>query len=243
MYPLERNSASVVYIEDDEKLARLTARYLESHQVRVTIATDPREGIAAVLRERPDVVLLDLMLPEMDGFQVCQKLRARVDTPIIMLTARGEEADRVMGLEGGADDYIAKPFSARELLARIRANVRRARGLVSSGGEKQVVTGALSMDLSTRSASFGGVELVLTTYEFDLLYALAERSGRVLTREQLMDLVRGCVDEAFDRSIDVHISHLRKKLGDDPRSPRIIKTVRGIGYVFAEKSEVNVGST
>jgi len=242
MQPLERTSASVVYIEDDEKLARLTARYLESHQVRVTIATDPREGIATVLRERPDVVLLDLMLPEMDGFQVCQKLRARVDTPIIMLTARGEEADRVMGLEGGADDYIAKPFSARELLARIRANVRRARGLVSPSAEKQVTTGALSMDLGTRSASFGGVELILTTYEFDLLYALAERSGRVLTREQLMDLVRGCVDEAFDRSIDVHISHLRKKLGDDPRSPRIIKTVRGIGYVFAEKSEVNVGS-
>lgn len=242
MQPLERNSASVVYIEDDEKLARLTARYLESHQVRVTIATDPREGIAAVLRERPDVVLLDLMLPEMDGFQVCQKLRARIDTPIIMLTARGEEADRVMGLEGGADDYIAKPFSARELLARIRANVRRARGLVGPVAEKQVVTGALFMDLATRSASFGGVELLLTTYEFDLLHALAERAGRVLTREQLMDLVRGCVDEAFDRSIDVHISHLRKKLGDDPRSPRIIKTVRGIGYVFAERSEVNIGS-
>lgn len=242
MQPLERHSASVVYIEDDEKLARLTARYLESHQVRVTIATDPREGIAAVLRERPDVVLLDLMLPEMDGFQVCQKLRARIDTPIIMLTARGEEADRVMGLEGGADDYIAKPFSARELLARIRANVRRARGLVGPVAEKQVITGALTMDLATRSASFGGVELLLTTYEFDLLHALAERAGRVLTREQLMDLVRGCVDEAFDRSIDVHISHLRKKLGDDPRSPRIIKTVRGIGYVFAERSEVNVAS-
>jgi DNA-binding response OmpR family regulator len=242
MQASEKVSASIVYIEDDEKLARLTARYLESHQVRVTIATDPHDGIAAILRERPDVVLLDLMLPGMDGFEVCRKLRARVDTPIIMVTARGEEADRVMGLEGGADDYIAKPFSARELLARIRANVRRARGLAGPTAERQVVTGALVVDPVSRSATFGGVMLSLTTYEFDLLYALAERAGRVLTREQLMDLVRGCIDEAFDRSIDVHISHLRKKLGDDPRNPRIIKTVRGIGYVFAERPEVNVGS-
>lgn len=241
MQPSETTSASIVYIEDDEKLARLTARYLESHHVRVTIATDPREGIAAVLRERPDVVLLDLMLPGMDGFEVCQKLRSRVDMPIIMLTARGEEADRVMGLEGGADDYMAKPFSARELLARIRANVRRARGLVGPVAERRLVTGALVIDLASRSVTFGGALLSLTTYEFDLLYALAERAGRVLTREQLMDFVRGCVDEAFDRSIDVHISHLRKKLGDDPRSPRIIKTVRGIGYVFAECPEANVG--
>lgn len=237
----EKNATSIVYIEDDEKLARLTARYLESHQIRVTLAVEPREGIAAVLRERPDLVLLDLMLPEIDGFEVCRKLRARVDMPIIMVTARGEEADRVMGLEGGADDYIPKPFSARELLARIRANVRRARGLARPGAERQLVTGALAIDQATRSATFGGADLSLTTYEFDLLYALAERAGRVLTREQLMDLVRGCIDEAFDRSIDVHISHLRKKLGDDSRNPRIIKTVRGIGYVFAERSEVNVG--
>lgn len=243
MQTSEKTSASIVYIEDDEKLARLTARYLESHQVRVTVATDPREGIAAVFRERPDVVLLDLMLPGMDGFEVCQKLRARVDTPIIMLTARGEEADRVMGLEGGADDYMAKPFSARELLARIRANVRRARGQVGPAAERYVIAGALTIDPGARSAIYGGTSLSLTTYEFDLLYALAERAGRVLTREQLMDIVRGCADEAFDRSIDVHISHLRRKLGDDPRSPKIIKTVRGIGYVFAERPEVDVGTT
>ncbi|WP_437962033.1 response regulator transcription factor [Sorangium sp. So ce119] len=229
----ERSAASIVYIEDDEKLARLTARYLESHNVRVTVATDAREGIACVLRERPDVVLLDLMLPEIDGYEVCQKLRARVDTPIIMVTARGEEADRVMGLEGGADDYIAKPFSARELLARIRAQARRARGLSGPAAERLLVVGALTIAPAARRATLDGVELSLTTYEFDLLHALAGRAGRVLTREQLVDLVRGSADEAFDRSIDVHISHLRKKLGDDPRSPRIIKTVRGIGYVFA----------
>jgi DNA-binding response OmpR family regulator len=229
----ERSAASIVYIEDDEKLARLTARYLESHNVRVTVATDAREGIACVLRERPDVVLLDLMLPEIDGYEVCQKLRARVDTPIIMVTARGEEADRVMGLEGGADDYIAKPFSARELLARIRAQARRARGLSGPAAERLLVVGALTIAPAARRATLDGVELPLTTYEFDLLHALAGRAGRVLTREQLVDLVRGSADEAFDRSIDVHVSHLRKKLGDDPRSPRIIKTVRGIGYVFA----------
>ncbi|MGK3982379.1 response regulator transcription factor [Sorangium sp. So ce136] len=229
----ERGTASIVYIEDDEKLARLTARYLESHDIRVTLATEAREGIACVLRERPDVVLLDLMLPELDGFEVCQQLRARVDTPIIMVTARGEEADRVMGLEGGADDYIAKPFSARELLARIRAQARRARGLAGLASERRLVAGSLTIDPAARKATLGGAELSLTTYEFDLLHALAGRAGCVLTREQLVDLVRGSADEAFDRSIDVHISHLRKKLGDEPRSPRIIKTVRGIGYLFA----------
>ncbi|MDI1451600.1 response regulator transcription factor [Polyangium sp. 6x1] len=233
MMPVERTSTSIVFIEDDEKLARLTARYLESHNVRVTLASDPRDGIAAVLREHPDVVLLDLMLPEIDGFEVCQRLRARVHTPIIMVTARGEEADRVMGLEGGADDYLPKPFSARELLARIRAHARRARGLAGPPAERQIVAGSLTIDPCARRAVFGGADLVLTTYEFDLLHALAERAGRVLTREQLVDLVRGSADEAFDRSIDVHVSHLRKKLGDDPKNPRIIKTVRGIGYVFA----------
>lgn len=231
--PAEKSSTSVVYIEDDEKLARLTAKYLESHGIRVTVAKDGREGISCVLRERPDVVLLDLMLPEIDGFEVCQKLRSRIDTPIIMITARGEEADRVMGLEGGADDYIAKPFSARELLARIRAHARRARGLSGPSVDRPLVAGRLIIDNSARKATLDGAQLVLTTYEFELLFVFAERAGRVLTREQLVDLVRGSPDEAFDRSIDVHVSHLRKKLGDDPKNPTIIKTVRGIGYVFA----------
>lgn len=228
----EHEATSVVYIEDDEKLARLTAKYLESHGVRVVLAADAREGVGSVLRERPDVVLLDLMLPGVDGFEVCRQLRSRVDTPIIMVTARGEEADRVMGLEGGADDYIAKPFSSRELLARIRAHARRARG--RAGPAAGLVTaGTLTLDPVARSARLAGVELALTTYEFDLLRVFAERAGRVLTREQLVDFVRGSPDEAFDRSIDVHVSHLRRKLGDDPKSPRILKTVRGIGYLFA----------
>ncbi|WP_437538366.1 response regulator transcription factor [Sorangium sp. So ce726] len=231
---VERCAASIVYIEDDERLARLTARYLESHNMRVTVAAGAREGIACVLRERPDVILLDLLLPEIDGFEVCQKLRARVDTPIIMVTARGEETDRVLALEGGADDYITKPFSARELLAHIRAQARRARGLAGPTSERRLVTGPLIIEPAARRAIFDGVELSLTTYEFDLLHTLAARAGRVLTREQLVDLVLGSAGEAFDRSIDVHISHLRRKLGDEPRSPRLIKTVRGIGYVFAD---------
>ena len=223
---------SIVYIEDDPKLARLTAKYLESHRVEVHLVTRGDRAVAEVLRLRPDVVLLDLMLPGMDGLEVCRELRTRVDTPIIMVTARGEEADRVMGLEGGADDYIAKPFSSRELLARIRAHARRARGRVgpASGSLK---VGPLAIDPVARRATLNGEDLALTTYEFDLLRVFVEREGRVLTREQLVDLVRGSAEEAFDRSIDVHISHLRKKLNDDPRNPRMLKTVRGVGYLLA----------
>ena len=175
------------------------------------------------------------MLPGMSGLDICRELRGRSDVPILMVTARGEEADRVVGLEGGADDYIAKPFSSRELLARIRAHARRARGAVGPA-KKSLVVGKLSIDADAMSAILDGTALNLTTYEFQLLKALAERAGRVLSREQLVDIVRGSADEAFDRSVDVHISHLRNKLGDDPRSPRIIKTVRGVGYMLAPES-------
>jgi DNA-binding response OmpR family regulator len=223
---------AVVLVEDDDRLARLTARYLESHGVVVNIANDGRDGIAKVMQHRPDVVLLDLMLPGMNGLEVCRELRTRIDTPIIMVTARGEEADRVMGLEGGADDYMAKPFSSRELLARIRAHARRARG-ATGPAKKELRLGRLTIDAEAMHATLDGTALVLTTYEFMLLRALADRAGRVLSREQLVDLVRGSSEEAFDRSIDVHISHLRAKLGDDSRSPRLIKTVRGVGYMLA----------
>lgn len=222
----------VVLVEDDERLAKLTARYLESHGVQVTICGDGREAIGVVTQERPDVVLLDLMLPGMSGLEVCRELRTRIDTPILMVTARGEEADRVMGLEGGADDYIPKPFSSRELLARIRAHARRARG-ATGPAKKHLSVGRVVIDPESMSATLDGTRLALTTYEFMLLRALAERAGRVLTREQLVDIVRGSAEEAFDRSVDVHISHLRAKLGDDPRNPTLIKTVRGVGYMLA----------
>jgi DNA-binding response OmpR family regulator len=226
------SSISVLYIEDDDRLARLTAQYLESHGVRVTVAANGSDGLALALKQPPDVVLLDLMLPGMGGLEICRKLRERVDTPIIMVTAHGEETDRIVGLEGGADDYIAKPFSSRELLARIRAQARRARGQAGPAAQA-IVVGDLRIEPQGMRATVGDRVLALTTYEFALLRALAERAGRVLSREQLMDMVRGNAEEAFDRSIDVHISHLRHKLGDDPRNPRLLKTVRGAGYMLA----------
>jgi DNA-binding response OmpR family regulator len=222
----------VVYVENDERLAKQTARYLESHNLSVVIASDGIEGIAVIMRERPDIVLLDAMLPTMNGFDVCLQLRARIDAPILMVSARDEEADRVLLLEGGADDYILKPFSPRELLARIRAHARRARGQIGPARELRI--GPIVVDRAAMRATFRSSPLVLTTYEFLLLRTLAERAGRVVKREQVVDAVRGSADEAFDRSVDIHISHLRAKLGDDPRNPRLIKTVRGVGYMLAE---------
>ena len=221
-----------MYIEDDERLAQLTARYLESHGVKAAVVTNGLDAVPEALRLRPDVILLDIMLPGIDGLEVCRRLRARLDTPIIMVTAHGDEPDRVVGLEGGADDYVVKPFSARELLARIRAQARRARGRAGPSGQA-IVVGQLCIEPQSMQVTLGGRALGLTTYEFALLRALAERAGQVLTREQLMDLVRGSAEESFDRSIDVHISHLRQKLGDDPRNPRLLKTVRGVGYLLA----------
>lgn len=219
-------------IEDDARLASLTAKYLESNGLRVTTVADGARGLDAAVKSRFDVVLLDLMLPGKGGLDICRELRARSDVPIIMLTARGEEADRVLGLEIGADDYLAKPFSARELLARIRALVRRSRG---EGGPptQRVRVGALEVDPGSMTATLGGRELQLTAYEFHLLRALAERAGRVLSRERLMELAKGSSEESFDRSIDVHVSRLRSKLGDDPKKPRILKTVRGAGYLLS----------
>jgi two-component system OmpR family response regulator len=208
-------------VEDDARLAALTREYL-----------DGRRGLVEAQRGGWDVVLLDLMLPGLPGLEVCRELRARSDVPIIVLTARGEEADRVMGLELGADDYLAKPFSPRELLARIRAVTRRAKGRAGPA-LKPVKVGGLVIDPSARSVTLRGVPVELTAYEFALLHALAERAGRILSREQLMEFARGSSEDSFDRSVDVHVSRLRQKLGDDPKRPRLIKTVRGAGYVLA----------
>ena len=218
-------------IEDDDKLARLTARYLENHGLVVVRAPDGPAGVRAVAHAAFDVVLLDLMLPGMGGMEVCREIRARSDVPVVMLTARGEEADRVMGLETGADDYVAKPFSSRELLARIRAQVRRARG--GSGPRAELLTvGPLKIDTASRTVTLRDRGINVTSYEFALLRALAERPGRVLSREQILDLARGTTEETFDRSIDVHVSRLRQKLESDPRHPSLLKTIRGLGYVL-----------
>jgi DNA-binding response OmpR family regulator len=222
----------VLLVEDDTRLAQLTARYLESHGVLVTVTADGIEGQAEALRRQYDCIVLDLMLPGRDGIEITRELRARTDVPIVMVTARVEEADRVLGLEVGADDYIAKPFSPRELLARIRANVRRVRGQVGPA-QQTIQVGPLVLDPQRMTVTLNGTLIELTAYEFAILRALAQRPGRVLSREQLLDLAKGSAELSFDRSIDVHVSRLRAKLGDDSRSPRILKTVRGVGYLLA----------
>ncbi len=222
----------VLLVEDDTRLAQLTARYLESHGVVVTVVHDGLEGQIEALRRQYDCIVLDLMLPGRDGLEITRELRARTDVPIVMVTARAEEADRVLGLEVGADDYVTKPFSPRELLARIRATVRRVRG--QAGPQQQMVqVGGLVLDPQRMTVTLDGKVIDVTAYEFSILRALAQRPGRVLSREQLLDLAKGSAELSFDRSIDVHVSRLRAKLGDDSRSPKILKTVRGVGYLLA----------
>jgi DNA-binding response OmpR family regulator len=193
-----------------------------------------------LLKRRPfDALLLDVMLPDLDGFEVCRRVRAESDIPILMLTARGDEMDRIVGLELGADDYLPKPFNPRELLARLRAILRRRRG---SGGDRSASLqfGRLEIDQAARVTRLDGEPRSLTSYQFDLLCVLAENAGRVLSRESLMDSVKGEPLEAFDRSIDVHISRIRAAIEDDPKHPRRIVTVRGVGYVFARRQDEDV---
>ncbi|HKA91468.1 MAG TPA: response regulator transcription factor [Haliangiales bacterium] len=226
---------TALLVEDDPRIAELTSTYLQRHGIVVTSVADGRRGLREALHGRFDVVLLDLTLPDRDGLDVCRELRAASSVPIIVITARGEEADRVMGLELGADDYVPKPFSARELLARIRAVVRRATG--RAGPATDIIrVGDLALDPGARRATLQGHELALTSYEFSLLYALASRAGRVLSREQIIELAGRNPEESFDRSIDVHISRLRQKLGDNPRHPRVLKTVRGVGYILTDEA-------
>jgi DNA-binding response OmpR family regulator len=227
---------TVVLVEDDVRLARLTTRYLENHGLVVHHAADGAEGLQMALAQSPDVLVVDVMLPSLDGLALCRAFRQRSHVPIVLLTARDQEYDRIQGLEAGADDYVLKPFSSPELLARLRAQVRRARGL-SGPPQVKLEVGDLTLDVATRSARVGQAPLLLTTYEFSLLCVLVERAGVVLSRDQLMELVRGTNDEVFDRSIDVHVSHLRQKLGDDPRNPRRLKTVRGVGYVYVKGAQ------
>lgn len=223
---------SIVYVEDDERLGRLTAQYLESHGLEVHLCRRGDQAATEVFRVRPDAVLLDLMLPGRDGIEVCREIRKHLDVPILMVTARTEEADRVLGLEDGADDYVPKPFSSRELLARIRAQVRRARGKAGPPTSR-LQLGELALDTASMVATRAGKRLPLTTFEFTLLRVLAERAGRVLNREKILELTHASADEAFDRSIDVHISRLRHKIGDDSRNPRLLRTVRGAGYMLS----------
>jgi len=224
----------ILLIEDDARLAEMVAEYLGEAGFRVAVAAAGRVGLERLTREPYDALVLDLMLPDMDGLEVCRQLRAKSDIPVLMLTARGEAMDRIVGLEIGADDYLPKPFEPRELLARLRAILRRRQ----PGGPANVLRfGRLEVDCDARVVRVDGAERSLTGHQFTLLVALAQKAGRVLSRNALMDLVKGEALEAFDRSIDVHISRIRAAIEDDPKRPRRILTVRGAGYVFAKQQD------
>jgi two-component system phosphate regulon response regulator OmpR len=217
----------ILLVEDDPRLAEMLSEYLGQAGFRVTVAPLGATALAQLAGAQYDAVVLDLMLPDMDGLDVCRQVRATSDTPVLMLSARGDAIDRIVGLELGADDYLPKPFQPRELLARLRV-----RGGLAS--ERSLHFGRLEVDTAARAARLDGVQCELTGYQFDLLVALAEKAGRVLSREVLMDLVKGEHLEAFDRSIDVHMSRIRAAIEDDPKKPRRVITVRGAGYVFAK---------
>ena len=221
-------------IEDDHRLASMVRAYLSDAGFEVAVADDAARGMLQLERNPPELVLLDLMLPDDDGLEVCRRIRARSAVPIIMVTARGETTDRVVGLELGADDYLPKPYDPRELLARIRAVLRR-RGEAAAGDVLRF--GRLEIDRGARRVRVGGDERALTSRQFDLLVAMAERAGRVLTRDQLVDLVGADGPESIDRAIDVHVVRIRAAIEDDPRRPRRVLTVRGAGYVFARAQE------
>jgi DNA-binding response OmpR family regulator len=223
----------VLLIDDDARLAELLVEYLEQAGATVTVALDGARGLVELERAPFDVVLLDLMLPGMDGLEVCRRIRQRGNVPIVMLTAKGDETDRVVGLELGADDYVAKPFSPRELLARIRAVLRRAS---PAGLLERIAVGPIVIDTNTREVQRDGRAVELTGAEFDILVALARRAGRVVPRESLLSEAGRSDVTVGERTVDVHISRLRQKLGDDTRAPRLIKTVRGVGYVLSREN-------
>ncbi len=221
----------ILIVEDEMKIARLVEEYLSEAGFDVSIARDGRAGVAEARSTQPDLVILDLGLPGMDGFDVARAIRERSSTPIVMLTARSEETDRIVGLELGADDYVVKPFSPRELVARVKAVLRRTQGQVQSD---VVRVGELVIDRITRTVRSGEKAIEVTTTEFDLLETMASQPGRVFTRSQLLDSIRGVSFESYERAIDSHIKNLRKKLEPDPREPRYILTVYGVGYRFQD---------
>jgi DNA-binding response OmpR family regulator len=231
---------NLLMIEDDVRLAGMVSQYLGSSGFAVSHSPDAHTGLARLQSTGADLVILDLMLPDMDGLQVCQRIRALpgsiAQVPVLMLTAKGDPMDRIIGLEMGADDYLPKPFEPRELLARIKAILRR-KNTVNYTPSQIMQFGSLEIDRDARRVSVKGKECELTSYQYDLMVALAERAGRVLTRDQIMEAVRGRELEAFDRSIDVHMGRIRAAIEADPKVPQRILTVRGVGYVFARQQD------
>jgi two-component system response regulator CpxR len=227
------NNLHILIIDDDVKLCRLVGEYLAPFGFEVTPVHTGPEGISAIGSMDYDAVILDVMLPGIDGFEVLRQIRAISEVPVVMLTALGDEADRIVGLEIGADDYLPKTFSTRELLARLRAVTRRSKTAVRrSDNVDEISAGDIHLNVATRSATCDGTPLDLTALEFDLLHCLVRSAGRVLNRDQILDQTAGREYDVFDRSIDVHISSLRRKLGDDFKNPRYIRTLRSVGYMF-----------
>lgn len=229
----------LLMIEDDARLAAMVGDYLRQSGYGFSHAPSGETGLAAVQSHAPDLVILDLMLPGIDGLEVCRRIKALGgNTAVLMLTAKGDPMDRVVGLEIGADDYLPKPFEPRELLARVRAVLRRGAAAANSAPtNKSLRFGSLDIDREARVVTVAGSARELTSYQFDLLVALAERAGRVLTRDQIMEAVRGRELEAFDRSIDVHMGRIRQAIELDAKEPKRILTVRGVGYVFAKQQD------
>ena len=235
-------TAQLLMIEDDTRLAGMVGEYLAQSGYGFSHAATGEEGLARISVRAPDLVILDLMLPDLDGLEICRRVRALPGdaawVPIVMLTAKGDPMDRVVGLELGADDYVPKPFEPRELLARVRAVLRRREGLPTVAAPAAALRfGSLEIDRDAREVRVAGEPREITAYQFDLLLTLAERAGRVLTREQIMEAVRGRELEAFDRSIDVHMGRIRAAIEADPKNPKRILTVRGVGYVFARQQD------
>ncbi|WP_319799253.1 response regulator [Halomonas sp. M20] len=225
----------VLIVEDDERLANLTREYLETNGFRVAIEADGTHGVERIIELEPDIVILDLMLPGEDGLSICRRVRPQYAGPILMLTARTDDMDQVLGLEMGADDYVPKPVQPRVLLARMRALMRRSDQLESSNsGAARLTFNDLLIDSATREAWLSNERIDLTSAEFDLLWLLADNAGRVLTREEIFSALRGIKYDGQDRSIDVRVSRIRPKIGDDPNQPHRIKTVRSKGYLFVK---------
>jgi DNA-binding response OmpR family regulator len=235
------SNPQLLMIEDDARLAQMVSEYLTQSGFGVEHALDGNTGMDLLQQHAPDLVILDLMLPDVDGLEVCRRIRALPGplskVAVLMLTAKGDPMDRIVGLEIGADDYLPKPFEPRELLARIRAVLRRSEPSAALGAAMLMRFGSLEIDRNARTVTVGGALADLTSYQFDLLAAMAERAGRVLTRDQIMEAVRGRELEAFDRSIDVHMGRIRAAIEADAKNPKRILTVRGVGYVFAKQQD------
>jgi len=240
------SNTRLLMIDDDARLSKMVSDYLGQSGFEVSHAPDGESGLEQLPLVQPSLVILDLMMPGIDGLEVCRRMRAlpneAANTPVLMLTAKGDPMDRIIGLEMGADDYLPKPFEPRELLARIRAVLRRRSNAGGNGAAAERATpllrfGSLEIDRDARTVAVAGKDADLTSYQFDLLVAMAERAGRVLSRDQIMEAVRGRELEAFDRSIDVHIGRIRNAIEADSKEPKRILTVRGVGYVFAKEQD------